>query len=172
MNDYGALFAMRSWTRRYLHIAFLSMAPIPILSGCFIFIGDRSPVTKEIQAFARQQTKVEAARTVDEMMFRIGARRASQLPTESQDIAAWSTISINFTMQDGRTYVGASIEGRPRGVRICIDIVGPMGNDELEANTKADIVRLETALIDSFGKGYVAAAPCSSEPYWPVANGP
>ena len=149
---------MRSWTRRYLHIAFLSVALLPILTGCFIFIGDPSPVTKEIQVFARQQTKDEAARTVDAMMLRIGARRASQSPF------------ISFTMQDGRTSVGASIESRPRGVRICIDIVGPMGNDELEANTKADIARLETALIDSFGKGYVAGAPCNSEPYWPVAN--
>ncbi len=105
-------------------------------------------------------------------MLRMGARRATELPTESQGVAAGNKVSISFMMQDGRAYLDATIEGRPRGVRICIDIMGPMGNDELKANTKADIARLETALIERFGKAYVAAAPCSGEPYWPLANEP
>lgn len=163
---------MRSWILRHPIASFLAMALIPGLAGCFIFVGDPNPITEEIQAFARQQTRAQAARAVDEMIVAMGSRRVSERPAEGQGVPAANEITINFMLPGGRTYVGATIEGRPRGARICIDIVGPMRNEEFEPSTKAAIARLRAALTDRFGERYVAAAPCSGEPYWPVANAP
>lgn len=152
--------------------ALLSLSFPSILGGCFFFIGgDRVPGS-EIQAYAPNQTKEDAARTVGEVIAAADLKGAAGWQAVSPGVGAESKLTTYFMMPDRRTAVSAMIEGRPRGARVCIQITGPMGDDELEPNAKAGMARLRAALIERFGEDYVTATPCSQEPYWPGASAP
>src|SRR5262249_38625338 len=139
--------------------ALLSVALLPTLAGCVIF-QDSVPIL-EIQAFARQQTKEDAARAIDEMMAAEGFKRVRGSPT----VVVQDKIMIDFGLPS------ATIEGRPSGARICVQLMGYTGDEEFRPNEKAPIARLRTALADKFGATYIATAPCSAEPYWPGGVG-
>ena len=153
--------------------ALLPLSLASILDGCIFFIGDPVP-GMAIQVYAPKQTREDAARTVDEAMAAAGLKEAAAWQTAIPGVGAESKISTYFMMPDRRTAVSATvdIEGRPRGVRVCMRITGPMGDDEFEPTAKASIARLRAALIERFGDAYVATTPCSQEPYWPGANPP
>jgi hypothetical protein len=151
--------------------ALLSLSPACILDGCIFFIGDRFPGV-EIQAYAPKQTKEDTAHTVSAAIAAADLKDAIGWQAVGAGVGAESKLTAYFTMAEGRTVVSATIEGRARGALVCIGVTGPMGDDEFEPNAKAGIARLRATLIERFGKDYVAAAPCSQEPYWPGANSP
>jgi hypothetical protein len=150
---------------------FSSLSFPAILGGCFFFIGDSFP-GMEIQAYASGQTREDATRKVDEALVAAELKGGARWQTVSAGIGAENEMATYFMMADRPTDLSTTIEGRPSGARVCIRFTGPMGEDEFTPNAKAAIARLRAALIDRFGDAYVAATPCSQEPYWPGANAP
>lgn len=152
---------MNPWTGWRSRAAALQFSLLPILAGCFLFMGDKFPATA-IQAFAPGETNENVNQSVDEMMVAAGFKQAVAFSTGSAEFRARNKIMTGFAMPDSHADVMLTVEGRPRGAWLCIDVTGRFGDDELPPNVKTGIARLRAALIDRFGEEYVATSPCYS----------